>query len=54
MQRGSGRDDNLDVAACLINVGNVYSRLGNQAQALQKYRDAVEMQVREKEEKMHQ
>ena len=36
----------LDTAACLINLGNVYNRLGEHSSALEQYRRAIDIQER--------
>ena len=36
----------LDTAACLINLGNVYNRLGEHSSALEQYRQAILIQER--------
>ena len=46
LQQLAGVSDSLDTAACLINLGNVFSRLGDHEQALEQYRRAIEIQER--------
>ena len=46
LQQHAGVSVSLDTAACLINLGNVYNRLGEHSSALEQYRQAILIQER--------